>query len=253
MPQPASVTVSSALAIWRSFIRSPVPAALNSICAWRFCERGPHPAPAFGGTLSRKRGGESQRARGKSSGRGEEESSFARSYRLRPGRIRPTTPFPLRSQSLDPLFTWLPHNRRLLDSPQPESESGFVPGYPRLLCRSIPWRRVPTGRAISSSRSSRARSRCIPRPQARSASPSARSTRVTGNRLRQQLVDEVTREPVESADKGRGYEVRQGRLHPGRGRGDRRDRDREQPHDRDRQVRAARADRRALFRLPPTT
>ncbi len=28
----------------------------------------------------------------------------------------------------------------------------------------------------------------------------------TGNRLRQQLVDEVTREPVESADKGRGYE-----------------------------------------------
>jgi DNA end-binding protein Ku len=28
----------------------------------------------------------------------------------------------------------------------------------------------------------------------------------TGNRLRQQLVDEVTREPVESDDKGRGYE-----------------------------------------------
>ena len=28
----------------------------------------------------------------------------------------------------------------------------------------------------------------------------------TGNRLRQQLVDEVTREPVEAADKGRGYE-----------------------------------------------
>jgi DNA end-binding protein Ku len=28
----------------------------------------------------------------------------------------------------------------------------------------------------------------------------------TGNRLRQQLVDEVTREPVEGADKGRGYE-----------------------------------------------
>jgi DNA end-binding protein Ku len=28
----------------------------------------------------------------------------------------------------------------------------------------------------------------------------------TGNRLRQQMVDEVTREPVESADKGRGYE-----------------------------------------------
>jgi non-homologous end joining protein Ku len=28
----------------------------------------------------------------------------------------------------------------------------------------------------------------------------------TGNRLRQQLVDEVTREPVEGGDKGRGYE-----------------------------------------------
>jgi DNA end-binding protein Ku len=30
--------------------------------------------------------------------------------------------------------------------------------------------------------------------------------RKTGNRLRQQFVDEVTREPVEAADKGRGYE-----------------------------------------------
>jgi DNA end-binding protein Ku len=29
----------------------------------------------------------------------------------------------------------------------------------------------------------------------------------TGNRLRQQLVDDVTREPVEAAEKGRGYEV----------------------------------------------
>jgi DNA end-binding protein Ku len=34
--------------------------------------------------------------------------------------------------------------------------------------------------------------------------------KVTGNRLRQQLVDEVTREPVESADKGRGYEYAKG-------------------------------------------
>jgi DNA end-binding protein Ku len=30
----------------------------------------------------------------------------------------------------------------------------------------------------------------------------------TGNRLRQQLVDEVTREPVEGENKGRGYEYR---------------------------------------------
>ncbi len=32
----------------------------------------------------------------------------------------------------------------------------------------------------------------------------------TGNRLRQQLVDEETREPVDAADKGRGYEVEKG-------------------------------------------
>jgi DNA end-binding protein Ku len=36
----------------------------------------------------------------------------------------------------------------------------------------------------------------------------------TGNRLRQQLVDEVTREPVESADKGRGYEYAKGAFIP---------------------------------------
>jgi DNA end-binding protein Ku len=32
----------------------------------------------------------------------------------------------------------------------------------------------------------------------------------TGNRLRQQLVDEVTRDPVEAQDKGRGYEYSKG-------------------------------------------
>ena len=36
----------------------------------------------------------------------------------------------------------------------------------------------------------------------------------TGNRLRQQLVDEVTREVVESADKGRGYEYAKGSFIP---------------------------------------
>jgi DNA end-binding protein Ku len=35
----------------------------------------------------------------------------------------------------------------------------------------------------------------------------------TGNRLRQQLVDEVTREPVESPDKRRGYEYAKGAYH----------------------------------------
>ncbi len=34
----------------------------------------------------------------------------------------------------------------------------------------------------------------------------------TGNRLRQQLVDEVSREPVEAEDKGRGYEVAKGQY-----------------------------------------
>src|SRR5712691_4982300 len=32
----------------------------------------------------------------------------------------------------------------------------------------------------------------------------------TGNRLRQQLVDDVTREPVDAADKGKGYEIDKG-------------------------------------------
>jgi DNA end-binding protein Ku len=36
----------------------------------------------------------------------------------------------------------------------------------------------------------------------------------TGNRLRQQLVDEVTREPVEGEDKGRGYEYSKGAYIP---------------------------------------
>src|SRR5271166_5641321 len=36
----------------------------------------------------------------------------------------------------------------------------------------------------------------------------------TGNRLRQQLVDEVTREPVDSEDKGRGYEYSKGAYLP---------------------------------------
>src|SRR5439155_23312438 len=36
--------------------------------------------------------------------------------------------------------------------------------------------------------------------------------KATGNRLRQQLVDEETREPVEPGDKGRGYEVAKGQY-----------------------------------------
>jgi DNA end-binding protein Ku len=36
--------------------------------------------------------------------------------------------------------------------------------------------------------------------------------KVTGNRLRQQLIDEETREPVDPAHKGRGYEVARGQY-----------------------------------------
>ena len=36
----------------------------------------------------------------------------------------------------------------------------------------------------------------------------------TGNRLRQQLVDEVTREAVDAENKGRGYEIGKGQYIP---------------------------------------
>ena len=45
----------------------------------------------------------------------------------------------------------------------------------------------------------------------------------TGNRLRQQLVDDETREAVDAGDKGKGYEVGQERIHPHRRRGARSD------------------------------
>src|SRR5215211_7196181 len=72
--------------------------------------------------------------------------------------------------------------------------------------------------------------------------------KATGNRLRQQLIDEETREPVKPEHKGRGYEVAKGAVPDRRGRGTRSHRDREQPRDRDRQFRAAPTDRPALLR-----
>ena len=74
--------------------------------------------------------------------------------------------------------------------------------------------------------------------------------RKTGNRLRQQLVDEETREPVDAADKARGYEVDKGvyiemdddELEGHRGG--------EQAHHRHRQLRPGGADRQALLRQP---
>ncbi len=57
-------------------------------------------------------------------------------------------------------------------------------------------------------------SRCIP-PRSGSERIAFRQiNKQTGNRLRQQLVDEVTREPVEAADKGRGYEYSKGAFFP---------------------------------------
>ena len=58
----------------------------------------------------------------------------------------------------------------------------------------------------------------------------------TGNRLRQQLIDEGTGDPIDPEDKGRGYEVDKGDLlHAGRGRRARRRRDpRAASHDRHR-------------------
>jgi hypothetical protein len=37
--------------------------------------------------------------------------------------------------------------------------------------------------------------------------------RKTGNRLRQQLIDEETRDPVDAHDNGRGYEIGKGQFH----------------------------------------
>ena len=52
----------------------------------------------------------------------------------------------------------------------------------------------------------------------------------TGNRLRQQLVDEITREVVEGRGQGPRLRIRQERLYPGGRRRTRRHCDREHPH-----------------------
>ena len=66
--------------------------------------------------------------------------------------------------------------------------------------------RVRIGKATSSFRSSPARSPSTPGHQSTERVSFRQINKKTGNRLRQQLVDEVTREPVEGEDKGRGYE-----------------------------------------------
>ena len=70
-----------------------------------------------------------------------------------------------------------------------------------------PWRpRVRFGKATSSSRSSRAPSPSTPGQSSTERVSFRQINKKTGNRLRQQLVDEVTREVVEGEAKGRGYE-----------------------------------------------
>jgi hypothetical protein len=71
-----------------------------------------------------------------------------------------------------------------------------------------PCHRVLTGKAISSSRSSRI---ALHAACASSERISFRQiNRKTGNRLRQQLVDEETREPIDGHEKARGYEIGKG-------------------------------------------
>ena len=62
------------------------------------------------------------------------------------------------------------------------------------------------GEATSSSRSSHVQSPCAPERQSSERVSFRQINKKTGNRLRQQLVDEVTREPIEGEHKGRGYE-----------------------------------------------
>src|SRR5215471_19527955 len=74
--------------------------------------------------------------------------------------------------------------------------------------------------------------------------------KVTGNRLRQQLIDEETREPVAPQDKGRAYAIAKGQYLIVEDAELESDRDRKHPHHRDRQLCAALADRPALLRHP---
>ena len=71
---------------------------------------------------------------------------------------------------------------------------------------------VPFGKAISSWRWSRARLGFIRRPRHSERVAFRQINKATGNRLRQQLVDEETREPVGPEHKGRGYEIGKGQY-----------------------------------------
>jgi hypothetical protein len=70
-------------------------------------------------------------------------------------------------------------------------------------------RRVLIGRAISSFPSSRVRSRFTLTSSAERVA-FRQINKKTGNRLRQQLIDEETGDPIDADDKGRGYEVEKG-------------------------------------------
>ena len=79
-----------------------------------------------------------------------------------------------------------------------------------------PWRpRVRFGKATSSSRSSRVRSPLYTGTSATERVSFRQINKKTGHRLRQELVDEVTRQPVEGEAKGRGYEYAKNAYNPG--------------------------------------
>ena len=84
---------------------------------------------------------------------------------------------------------------------------GWCPGGTRNQKEMSPWPpHARIGKATSSFRSSRAPSPSTPAHHRPSASPSARSTRRPATACVSSCIDEVTREPVEGEDKGRGYE-----------------------------------------------
>ena len=72
--------------------------------------------------------------------------------------------------------------------------------------------RVPRGKAISSCRSSPARSRSTTRRSSSERVSFNTLNRKTGNRLKQNLVDSVSGEPVDTADRVKGYQVAKGQY-----------------------------------------
>ena len=117
--------------------------------------------------------------------------------------------------------------------------------------RSVPWPRVLPGRVTSSCPWFHVRSRFIRPHQARSEFRSIGSTRKTGNRLKQQLVDAETGETVEKEDIGRGYEIGKGQYLQVEDEEIEKITDRKLPYHHHRHLRAEIRDRRSLSSTTP--